>query len=99
MTSQSNDRQVVLFDGDDQRTEVLDDIKQLSQIPARCDFYIYCNETDPIFDKILQHLSVIPQVRLRRSADPVSQRMSEFLEKNIDKYSFFLIICGAKSDL
>jgi hypothetical protein len=79
MATQSNYRQIVLFDGDDHRTELFEDIKQLSKIPSHCEFYIFCNETDSIQDKILNNIHNISQVRLRRSSDPISQKILYFL--------------------
>ncbi len=95
MATQSNCRQIVLFDGDDHRTELFEDMKQLSKIPSHCEFYIFCSETDPIIDKILNHVNDIPQVRLRRSPNPVNQRILHLLQTGIDKYSLILIVCGS----
>ncbi|CAF2797569.1 unnamed protein product [Rotaria sp. Silwood2] len=96
MVTQSNKQQLVLFDGDDHRTELFQDIKQLLMIPFHCEFYIFCNDTDSIQSKILNHISDISQVRVRRSTESISQRLLDFIQTNIDKYSFILIVCGSK---
>ncbi|CAF2394859.1 unnamed protein product [Rotaria sp. Silwood2] len=96
METQSNERQLILFDGDDRRMDLFNDIKHLSKIPSSCEFYIFCSETDPILYKVLNHISDVSQVRVRRSSEPISQRLIEFLEENINRYTFILIVCSSE---
>jgi hypothetical protein len=91
----SNSNQIVLFDGDEDRSKIFEDIKQLSKIPSPCKFYIFCNEPEIIQRKILLHPSNISGVSVRQSSNGKS--IEEFLNKEIDNYSFILVVCGPNS--
>lgn len=96
MSKQPHGFQLVLFDGDDGRTEILDDIKQLSEIPSYCEFYIFCDENDSTLEKVLNNLYSLSRVHVRKSAGSISQKLEEFLNENVDEYSCILIVCGPK---
>ncbi|CAM4774494.1 unnamed protein product [Rotaria magnacalcarata] len=96
MTSQPNKRQLVLFDGDNNRTALFDNIKQLSSIPPYCDFYIFCNGTDPIRSKIFDNLYYLSQVHAPNSSKTIDERLVDFLQKNLDEYSHIIVACGPK---
>lgn len=92
MTTVSTHRQLVLFDANDNHTDIFDNVEQLSKIPPHCEFYIFFNEKDPIKDKLIDRLLGLLQVRIRPSSGSVSQTMLEFLRANIDQYSFILLV-------
>ncbi|CAF2012390.1 unnamed protein product [Rotaria magnacalcarata] len=96
MTSQPNKRQLVLFDGDNNRAALFDNIKQLSSIPPYCDFYIFCNGTDPIRSKIFDNLYYLSQVHAPNSSKTIDERLVDFLQKNLDEYSHIIVACGPK---
>ncbi|CAF1606342.1 unnamed protein product, partial [Adineta ricciae] len=84
--------QLVLFDGDDDRVKIFDDVEQLKKIPSSCKFYIFCSEPETLQDRILLNLSDIPRVQIRSSCN--GQGLLHFLVDEIDNYPFILIICG-----
>jgi hypothetical protein len=92
MAAQSNSSQLVLFDGDEDRIRIFDDIKELYKVPSDSNFDIFCEETETIQNKILSHLSNIYDVRVRKSLDGKS--ILNFLNDKINNYSFILVICG-----
>lgn len=96
MTSQPHKHQLVLFDGDNNRTALFDNIQQLSNIPRYCEFFIFCNETDPIQSKVLGNLYHLSQVHVRKASEPIDEKLLAFLRKNLDEYSHILIVCGPK---
>lgn len=85
--------QLVLFDGDDDRVKIFDDVEQLTKIPPNCKFYIFCSEAETLQDKILLNSSDIPRVQIRSSCN--GQAIPRFLADAIHNYSFILIICGS----
>jgi hypothetical protein len=84
-------RQLVLFDGTDNRAKVLQNIKGLSNIPNNCDFRIFCNESNATVEASLKNLTIASHVSVHKSSDPISQ-ISDTLQENIRNYSFILII-------
>ncbi|CAM2720016.1 unnamed protein product [Rotaria socialis] len=96
MASQPNKNQLVLFDGDNNRTALFDNIKRLSNIPEDCEFYIFCNEADPIQSKVLENMNYLSQVRVRKSSKPIDERLVDYLQKNLDEYLHIIIVCGPK---
>jgi hypothetical protein len=91
MFSHPTYRQLVLFDGTDDRGNVLKNVKDLSEIPSNCDFRIFCNESNTTIEKSLKDFKIPSHVKVYKSSDPAAQ-MSDILNQNICKCSFILVI-------
>ncbi|CAF3714376.1 unnamed protein product [Rotaria sordida] len=95
MASYSNNRQLVLFDGDNNRINLINQINQLSQIPSNCDFIIFYNHLDRIEEYILNDLKRISQVKLVKCVD-VADQLLRIAYKEVVTYFYVHVICDEK---
>ncbi|CAF1256488.1 unnamed protein product [Adineta ricciae] len=91
----SNANQLVLFDGDDDRMEIiLGNIRGLSKVPGSCKFYIFCADPTLIQEKIMPHPG-ISNVSVLPSSN--GQNIIDTLKKECDHFTSIIIIIGSNS--
>jgi hypothetical protein len=84
--------QLVLFDGINIKDkEWSDKVKDLSEIPSSCKFWIFCDANDTFVEKSLRNVTN-PQVSCRKTSDPLIE-MFDNLRDACFTYSFILVVC------
>jgi hypothetical protein len=89
-------RQLVLFDGTDDRAQLFNNVKGLSEVPSNCDFQIFCNENNIIDESSLKDLKSASHVRVHKSSNPVAQLL-DILHKTIYNYLFIFDVGDEKA--
>ncbi|UJR16926.1 hypothetical protein I4U23_003824 [Adineta vaga] len=84
--------QLALFDGDDNRVNLLRHFEYFCQIPKNCLLIIFYNQSHYIEDDIWTSLRKIPQIKFQQCVHPVNELLNT-LHREIRNYLCVHVIC------